>query len=501
MTQVFRFEIDWGNGQWTPVETPIQSVTIRRGRSSSFSGNAYAMTSPGEMTVTINDSAYHQYDLFNPAGYPAAFKPAPNRPCRFGIWNVGNEIYDYYLFSGRIKNLVGQSQRGVAKFDVIDGIDLLQRRRGFRSDVRTDYSAYQAIAEIIDLAEWPYSATGATFPLVLDTSILGASGIDDNGDTIPYWWAKPDKSAWEQITEVAQAFIGNPFHATDGTFIYSARNMARPVAFTLDEASRDMGKDTQGEAPYDEIRNSVRVNVKPRGETAAATEIYRLNDTPLIGAGKTLMLWAQYSYNNQAAPRKSVVAAASGTDYTANTLADGSGTSKTAQLGVVVTDYATEAKIELTNNDAADIYVTMMKLRGVLYIVTNETVATADDTTYQADDDFGVLSLEIKSDWMQEALTGQYHADYAKVAYSLLRHVLKVQVRNRWSMQFSGELYDRVTVNAPSLYIEDSEYQIVGIEHNLAPQNSVTTFRLEPLTLADYFTFSQILDATAILGW
>lgn len=120
--------------------------------------------------------------------------------------------------------------------------------------------------------------------------------------------------------------------------------------------------------------SKVRVTVHPRVIDAAATTVlfkrYDISagQTALeLAASATVTVFGPYgdpNNGNQRCGGSEMVTPAATTDYLANTAADGTGTNKTAQLGVTASYTANGVSLELVNNDAGTIYVTLLQCRG-----------------------------------------------------------------------------------------------------------------------------------------
>lgn len=128
-----------------------------------------------------------------------------------------------------------------------------------------------------------------------------------------------------------------------------------------------------------DIINKVKVTVKPR-IVSSEQEIWSYGFVPSIAASATKTIWA--SLNDPCPTTTSgIVQPVANTDYTANTQSDGLGTDKTAQVDVVITRFTNAVKIDVTNNDAGAVYLTMLKLRGTPALEQDPVVITVEDTT------------------------------------------------------------------------------------------------------------------------
>jgi len=182
-------------------------------------------------------------------------------------------------------------------------------------------------------------------------------------------------------------------------------------------------------------------------------------------------------------------------------LADGTGTSKTAQISIVMTSYADQALLEITNNDAADVYLTLAKLRGTALANLSGTAATAGDATSQAA--YEKQGLTINSRWVQEAVEAQNYAGYVVLILKDPQRVVYVRVFGYPAFQFGPDLFDVITFSDTLLSIPATDYVITYIEHDYnVKRGCITTFRLEPKVSTDYWVLGEsLLGTETILGW
>jgi len=490
--------VDWDDdGNYTDESSLLVNLRLRRGRSSTLYGQSgYTYVDTG-IASALMDDIDRRYDPYNTASpiYPDV---KPHRKVKIQASSGG---MTYNLFTGFIRDIRPQAGRREAIIECEDGIDWLKAQRCVRSALKTDCLVSAALGELIENSGWPFSDdTGWIFPAEFPMAI-GGSGIEDNGDTIPYWWADPSKTVWQALNELAQAFAGDVFVSSDGTFSYNARLYGGAPKLALDQSQ--MLRDIELQQPWDEMRNDIKVVAYPRQATAANSELWRLNDVTQILAGETITIYAEFQYNGESIPASSVTTPAATTDYTANTNEAGTGTNKTAQIGITMTTYASSAKLEITNNDAATVYLTLMKLRGTGLYAQSRTIATASDATSQAD--YGKLSIEMDTIWLQTFDDAQKHADYAKVIYTVDRRVAWIRIEERPEIQFSLDLFDVIQVEINALGI-DGQYSITSIEHQWDADRNVctTTLRIEPTAtelVSGLFVFPVEWNVNNLLLW
>jgi len=499
MATQYYIYIDWDdNGTFTDEGGRVIRFNIQRGKRRTVEKDGYAHVNPGMAYLTL-DNYDGRYDPFNTSGELYGYI-LPNRVVRI---KATDGTLTYNLFTGFIRDVRPQrgfQGRSEAQIVCSDGLDWLQEQNCEHGDVQTDYLVNEAINDLTVAAGWPFADTsGWIFPMIFETnSELGGTGIENNGDTMPYWWSDPKKTVLEAINELENTWAGNAFVATDGTFSYEARIYGLDPKVTITQS--ELLKDMELQQPWEEIKNRIRIGAHPRRESGSI-EIWRLSDIPYIGASGTLTIWAEYQDEGEWAPAKSVTTPVATTDYTANTEEGGGGADKTAQISISMTDYATEAKLEITNNDAGGVYLTLMKLRGELYQDESKTFAIESDTV--SINDYGRRDMTVNEIWTQESQEAADHAGFAIYLYADPRKVPWIRFEERPTYQFAYDLFDGVVLDIDKLGI-DGDYYITYIEHDWqATRGCRTTWRLEPdpEDVLGYWIFPATFETNTILGW
>lgn len=486
----FYFEADWADAGFYSAEQAglLQAFIIRRGRNAAVTGDRYAEVDTGEANITLKNAS-GRFSLFNSGGSLYNYL-RPNKAVRVVHYEGGARTD---LFTGFTSNIVNLPDRKQARIEALDGAEFLKKRKGDDIGLQTDYAVSTAMYDLLQAAGYP--ATDGTewiFPLTFPGT-LGGSAIENNGDTIPYFWGQTDKSAWEQLASVAAAFAGDIYINASGVFSYAARWRQRSSVLTLTDG--DVRAGSQPEQPWNEIRNYIRVSARPLTATAALTEIYRMYDAPAIEAGESITIWADFSYQGQYGPATAATTPVSTTDYTANTAADGSGSNRTANLSVTFTAYTTRAKVILENTGSDTLYVTLFKIRGTLLHNVNETAQIAEDATSIGD--YEKRELKVSSPYLQEIVSAGYHADHSLTVYKDPRKVLWVRILNRLNIQLVADLFDVVTLDLTELGAS-GDYRVTYIEHDFKPKQFVTTWRLEPV-ISSGWVFPATFPIT--VGW
>lgn len=504
MSATYTLEIDWNlDNSYTDESAYVRRITVDRGREHSITELRYSHVLTGRASIYLNNSD-GRYNQYNTGGALYGYL-LPFRRVRIKV-DINGEQHE--IFTSKIEDIrPARSERGdqYAVIRCVDGFDYLRNQKCDYDDLQTDYAVASAITDLLVNAGWDYADTsGWTFPTQLGIdSYLGSTLIENNGDEIPYWWSDPKMTVLGAIHELSDAFASDAYVSKDGTFAYAARRLDGVSLFTLTDS--DLGAGSYLEYPWKDVRNKARVIFYPYKAESSA-EIWRLTDVMSISASDTKTIYAEFQFDNiEPSPASSVVTPVSTTDYTANSQADGGGSDKTAQLGIVMTTYATHAKLELTNNDANTIYVTLLKLRGVLITARNRSVALDEDTdSSSTSSGYGPRTLEIDNKWMQTEEISGNHAGHIVTVYAEPRSIIWAELIDNYSKQFSPDLFDFVTVNSSEWSISNKKFMITNIKHDLQPGgNQRTLFRLEPAVgeTLSYWYFPAQFGTSTYLGW
>ena len=200
--------------------------------------------------------------------------------------------------------------------------------------------------------------------------------------TIPVaWWA--GNTALYEI-KVACESEGARFYADEkGKLHFENRqyyNLHDEYKRSVWEFNFDRMTDLEYPNRETDVINKVIVKLKPRRVVSTAEEIWRYGFVPDIAASETKTIWA--SLNDPCPTTASgIIAPAATTDYTANTQENGGGTDKTDKISITITRFANAVKLDVKNNDAGTVYLTLLKLRGTPAKESDEIIITEQDDT------------------------------------------------------------------------------------------------------------------------
>jgi hypothetical protein len=394
------------------------------------------------------------------------------------------ELPQYDLFYGYIEeiaphpNLLEQD----CIITAVDGIDFLSRH-----DANT--TLYQNIL------------TGAAHNYILDDALwnLDMRLVDAGQDTIPYWFANNVKARFAQ-GEIDDNEQGFSIVDGAGHYRFEDRHHRDSAEHQTSQASFDntMAGITYSLNPRN-VFNEVKVTVTP-WELQVEAELWRLEETPSIDVGQTLTWWGDSQYFVGAWVTPVVT-----TDYTANSLANGTGTNMTTDIAITTTKFARTIKLDITNNGTVPAFITLLKARGTWYDDQTKTVRKTTDSTSQTA--YQKRTYELDGKYMTDADKAQDYADYAIGKYKDPRGQLTMTVINQDTTTLAQilalEISDRITVDNDKLGI-DGDYFIDYMQHDISQSGIVhtVTYRLADCTNEDFWCLDfSALGSQTKLGY
>lgn len=450
------------------------SITANRGRKSMLksTGSGFQTIPPGTCVIKLR-----------------------NNDGRFDGWNQSSPLYPYVNYGPEVRVRVTNQEDGIRR-DYFRGILTDIRPFGYGGDAYVELKiedtsrylrSYRARTPI-SLGLKPGEAINAILDDVAWPTRWGRNIVDEGTGTMNYHWASGSKLAWSECEDVAQSFLGLFFIAADGKATFIDRNTVPELTTDLTQAV--LLKDIQNPQPFVNRRNVTRLKVHPRRETSTSV-IYQVNNDPiLVEAGRTRTIWANYTYDNQSAPATDIEAPIASTDYLANTNSDGSGTDKTADCSMVITDFGDNAKVVFTNSGVSNFYVTFRQIRGKAIYSEN-----VDDVTYPEDVSAVTEPREFVLDllWQQSANVANDYAVVLGDFLDALHPFPVVKMQGRPDIQFDLDLFDVVVLDIDKLGISGESFRVGGIEHKSLSQTCqdvVSIFYLEPyISIGDRWTW------------
>lgn len=459
-------EVDWnddGAFDGTNEMPYMLDMNIRRGREffMKSDGSGFEPRFAGNARLTLKNNS-GRFDPFNTSS-PLYGQLESNQRIRIRVKDESTGTI-YPVFYGYIDDVrPNYSTLPTVTLTASDGIKYLSSTPATSSAVYTTHAFTTAIADVLTAAGWD---DGTAIDPVLS-------------DTMPYFWLD-GTSAYNQITDLTDAVLANFYISADGkaTWIPRTYGDASLVSFTDHDALKSWQIRTP--SPRYTIENVMKIFSRAR-KTQTGVTLWTMTDKPAVLPGASITVWANFSYNSQEVPATVVTTPVATTDYTANTAQDGSGTDLTASFTVMLTSFATSAKMVVSNVGATPGYVTLLKVRG--------NAITPDEYTYTQTSDaasivtYGERQFIVKTNWLQDLNTA---IDQASVLIGLLpfpRRYPQFMVRGQPAKQFLLDLTNQATIGFTS--IRYSDIMRVGyIEHNVTAETAGnicdTIFYFEP---------------------
>ncbi len=407
-----------------------------------------------------------------------------NNDGRYDGWNESSDLYPYVIYGPDVRiRVAAQSDEVFRNYFYGTIVDI--RPFGYGADAYVEIeiedggrrlrsnTARVAISEGIT----PGAALDSILDAVSWPSRWGRS-IDAGTGTINYHYASGNKLAASELEDVANSFLGNFFIAANGNakFIDRATEQSSVIDFTQSV----LLKDINSPQPIVNRRNITRIKVHPLKKAATAV-IYQVSGDPLlVEAGQQIIRWANYTYGGVPVPATNIVQPVPTTDYLAFVNSDGTGTNKTTDCSITVTDFGDNAKMVIRNNGGTNFYVTFRQIRGdALYEENVSDVTYPEDVTTVAAPRELVLDLRY-----QQSLN--VAADYANLLGPFLdeKHPFPVvKMQGRPDLQFIPDLFDLCVLDVETLGIVGESFRIGGIEDRSLGdtcQDLESKFYLEP---------------------
>lgn len=447
-------------------------------------------------------------DGFEPIGSGSCQLTFRNDDGRFDAWNQNSPLYPNVeygkdvrvrvkdlttgvispLFYGTITDISpsGYGVNAQVTISASDGMEFL-RNAAARAAIQQGITPEDAMGLILDSAGWP-PRWGRSF--------------EAGTDVIPYWWASGNKKAMDELEDLANSFLGYFFIDVYGRARIIARTSVGSSMADFEEG--ELWKDIGNPQPYEIRRNITRIKCHPRILAATDTIWELVGEAPSIAAGGSLTLFANYAYNNAPTPALNVLTPVAATDFTLNTLRDGTGTDLTANCTVAITDFGDTAKLVISNSSGSLGYLTLIKVRGDALYEPNTT-----DVTYPADTSTAANPRELVLDlpWQQDINVAVDQVNVLGPHFSGLHPTPNVKVSDRPSLQFGLELFDIITLTLPSIGLSGNSFRVGGIEHATVGENCQSVesrLFFEPyITADDYMQWDtrSVWDTSTVFGW
>ena len=341
---------------------------------------------------------------------------------------------------------------------------------------------------------------GLTGFWILGVSTLGLStvlgsvasyfNVLDTGDTTFAFagdWSS-GTSVHAAIRSMVEREAGRFWQARNGVLQFASRSFFP----TLTTSSATFTDDMQA-MDYEygaDIANIIETGYEPRTTGTPGSTLAVLGSSAEVGAAGTLDLEFRFTGDAGATiGATALITPVATTDYTANSLADGSGTNLTANVTAAIIDTnATAATVRYTNTGAAAFIQATSKLRGTPLTKFNALVYTAtDEDSVLEYGRLGYTSPGVQDSLADATTLGDYQLSLRKDAIGRVDSVTWAG----WDTALTTDLLTLTVGNRITMTEQQTQAQggwfIMGEQHSLSAENYQVQWVLE--------------DAGSILYW
>lgn len=395
---------------WFDLTSDVQindNISIQRGNDGTTQRDRVAQT--GTMSFTLDNSASNlggvlgYYSPRNANCLPGWRLGAPVR-CRVSS-GPGGPGEAKTVFLGTIQSINPTSGKYAERKVAVECVDWMEeaastkiRGLSILENKRSD-EVFTALIEAMEhppFAGYQAQIGGDTYPIVFDNTLDSEINV------------------MSEFQRLAQSELGRIFVRRDGVLVFEGRHK-RPNLFTISATLTDEEIDSvDSDRGREEVLNRAEVEVHPRRvDTAATTVLFSLANKPKIERKVRLEINAPYRDPAAKATRvggKEMVTPVSGTDYTFNTLENGTGQDISAQLTVTPTFGANAADVNVLNQGPLDGYLTKLQLRGK-GIYSYETVKARADSA-ASKEAYGEKTFSLDMPYQDDIAVAKDAADF-----------------------------------------------------------------------------------------
>lgn len=309
------------------------------------------------------------------------------------------------------------------------------------------------------------------------------------------------------IRQMAEAERGRFFINREGQAVFYNRHHT-----LLDTTSDTTFTDNFDDLEYAygaDVVNQVQVTLIPRSLGPANTVLWSLGAAQAIPPGETLFQHIVVHYrdaNDLPIGALTVIPPQRGGDYQANTLADGTGIDRTAQVDVLLIAAATSAAtLEIRNRSSQTAYLLAgAQLRGTPLNLGDPLTVEQTDYASVALHGLNILRLNLPAlDTLEAAdQLARYEVARRKDPRGAVRSI-RMSSQNQLTQVLARTLFDRLTVQEAQTD-HAADYFIIAEEHelDLGGARHHVTWLLEPAAASAFWVVgTSKLDQTAILAY
>ena len=471
----------YGNGRlYGASDVPITADRFQWGLDIAWDGT-YSGTN--EAVYMINFSSFRgRHAFLNPNG--KGFAPVEtgraritldNSDARYDGWNTSSPLYPYVEAGKDVRVRMRDLGSGTT-YSVFAGIITDIETVGYGADAKvilTCEDGWYYLRNTIALYTEPTALSYVTLGVFADLLIseimrrlLVAIGwtagytFETSTDAIKLWWTSNNKTAGEMFSDLAQSFFGQFFIAADGQAKFYDRASSRSVAasYTQSQILKDIGNSQ----PFTNRRNSLRIKVHPR-KWGTNQVLWTLNAPVFVAAGDSVDITCLMSYNGFTVPQAGYSANAT-TDYTMNTLEDGTGTDITANFTPGSISYIDDAvsygdtiNMRLINHGTLSGYITFFR-----WTSTPSYETGTSDLVYPSLPPPRISEILIDSQWHQNLTTARTIVNRMGTQLNNIRDFPVITFDTR-PEGLIPDLFDRISLDIAKFGIT-TNFAVGGIE-------------------------------------
>lgn len=372
-------EVDWDNdGLFAHAQSDITADILEipdyhLGRDSL--STLYGRSTAGGMTVILDNSG-NKYSKNNTGSVLTGLIKPARRVRLSSATNGGGAVVQWH---GYLDDIIAQVRAGTAHEATLFALGPLSRIQARRAYVppAADVLTSVGVTSVLDAVGFP----------------AGDRSIDTGLTTMTRHFVEGDfgHDALAQLEETEAGFIRETRDA--GIAFENRHHRVLPPHDTVQETYSDLDDGTtifyealEPDMQLKAIANIIRAKVRSQ-VVASIADLWTLHETgaasPALGAGQSITMVAEYPTPDAANGDIGVSVwedPAATTDYTCNSLANGTGTDRTADLGISTVKGLRTMEITATNNGSGRLFITAMKARGTALQAQNETLVQHKDT-------------------------------------------------------------------------------------------------------------------------
>lgn len=308
--------------------------------------------------------------------------------------------------------------------------------------------------------------------------------LDVGSNTIGFVWIPKGAKAGNIIRQLAQSEGGEFYQNELGDVLFRTFDNLQLVD-TVHISQDDVLKE---DVKYsDKVYNHVTVKAQPRIVLAEQT-IYEATNTIEVPTGLSDFF---ITLENPLSTLSTPVAT---TNWTANSVRDGSGSNVTASVAVTLTNFTDSIKVSINNTSGNIAYLQTLLLEGEPAVVEKVIEEVAEDTVSQ--EEYGILPLVIENDFITDADWASSYAQNIVDNYTPTREEFNLVMPALPQLMVGDKIrYHKKDVIKEYIF-DDESYQQDFVLHDDPPdvvypfiENGKLVFRLYPSSLYPVYEY------------